>query len=299
MAYITQYNFKRIFYSLNTQKIISDADVNREILCEDVPNSKFEMLNKSERRRLLAFKEYVQCGEIALNKDYQKINTEDTGRYITENNHPAYHIDGNCERLFADFAAVEIPAMIREQGSEKITEFRAWYNKHASMLEESDAKRENFYLLLHAKFGVVREDFVYVQHNNSGRVHIDNASGDEVVLKIKALLEKWTLWLSDESDKQEFEKRLFVINKSFRGKNAYQYNSTEPLNWGGCFTDDEYKKVLETIQLDFKQPLESLLEEYYRVKYNPDLQMDEDVLSQLGFCACPYCCYTKVDITGF
>ena len=39
----------------------------------------------------------------------------------------------------------------------------------------------------------------------------------------------------------------------------------------------------------FKKPIKTLLEQYYRVKYNPDLSFEGQLLDRLNFRACSVC----------
>ena len=49
MAYITQYNFKRISNLLDAKKIINKDNIDSILLCEDLPAIKFGYLNKIEK----------------------------------------------------------------------------------------------------------------------------------------------------------------------------------------------------------------------------------------------------------
>ena len=50
MAYITQYNFKRISNLLDAKKIINKDNIDSILLCEDLPAIKFGYLNKIEKQ---------------------------------------------------------------------------------------------------------------------------------------------------------------------------------------------------------------------------------------------------------
>ena len=69
MAYITQYNFKRISNLLDAKKIINKDNIDSILLCEDLPAIKFGYLNKIEKQGLLAFKEFVLHPEIIFNAE--------------------------------------------------------------------------------------------------------------------------------------------------------------------------------------------------------------------------------------
>ena len=54
-------------------------------------------------------------------------------------------------------------------------------------------------------------------------------------------------------------------------------------------SDDEVRKFLLDYEERFKLPIMHYLKEYYRMKYNPDLSIDEKLLKFLNFRPCGAC----------
>ena len=55
------------------------------------------------------------------------------------------------------------------------------------------------------------------------------------------------------------------------------------------FSDIEVKSFLKDYDHRFKKPLKTLLHEYYRIKLNPDIQLEGSLLEQLNFKPCSHC----------
>ena len=71
---------------------------------------------------------------------------------------------------------------------------------------------------------------------------------------------------------------------SFLGKyHEPLYNNTTG------YSDEVVKDFLVDYEERFKRPIIELLYNYYRVKFNPDLEMEGYLLDQLGFRPCVHC----------
>ena len=55
------------------------------------------------------------------------------------------------------------------------------------------------------------------------------------------------------------------------------------------YSSDDIKFVLREFEENYKAPLTELLQTYYRIKYNPDLEFEQSVLEKLGFRKCSFC----------
>jgi len=49
------------------------------------------------------------------------------------------------------------------------------------------------------------------------------------------------------------------------------------------------KDLLKKYDNEFKKPLKKMLIEYYRLKHNPEIRMEGEVLELLGFKPCAFC----------
>ena len=261
-------------------------------MCEDFPTEKYIFLNKAEKRKLLMFKKILTHPEIAVDSAYQRVEFHDTHTYVDEFR-PAYHKNPKCERLLHDFDGVVIPQKIREKGIDAIEQFRQWYRDNQHYLEED--KDDLFYTLLHARWHVQKNEIDIVSRNNSGSTYFENTI-DECHDKIVRLLEEWKEWLDDD-------KRGSIRQASFRysygAKNAYLGDKEEELPYNNTgYSDLVIKKCMSEMQHKFKEPIIDLIRQYYMIKYNPNLEMNENVLNQLGFGKCKDC-YTRGVLMSF
>lgn len=296
MAYITRFNFKRISNRLDAKKIINKDNIDSILLCEDLPDIKFGYLNKVEKQGLLAFKEFVLNPEIIFNPEYRKIRFEDTKTFVFENP-SAYHLDPNCSQLHKDFNAPLIPNKIKEQGDEKIKEFRQWYRENMHFLEED--KKDIFEMHLQMKFGIHRSEIEIIDKKNSGTHEFENYSLEELCEQIKELTEKFRIWLIGSTDLIERNLRIYCFNDiANHGRCTYlgnDYGKEKHLavihkKNKSKFTDQEILDCLKEAHTEYKLPMIELLKRYYMIKYNADTKVDVNILEALGFRPCSACC---------
>ena len=296
MAYITRANFRRISYQLNEQQIIKLDDTNNVILCEDIPSLKFDYLNKMEKQMLLAFKEFVLHPEIIFKPEYNKLNTHDTKKYIFESV-AAYHFDPDCEKLNQDFNGLLLPDTIKEQGDDKIIEFRHWYRENMHLLEEE--KKDIFEMHLLTRFGIHRNEIEIVDKKNSGTRELENYSTEDICAQIKELSLKFKSWLCDNPNKEEHKLRFYsFIQIAYKGRCTYlgdDYEMEKHLaeiheRNKSKFTDQEILDCLREAHTEYKLPMIELLKKYYMIKYNADTKVDVNILEALGFKPCSACC---------
>lgn len=292
MAYITRANFKRISFHLNEKQY----DGEQAIVCEEIPQIHFEYFNKSERQALQAFKEFVLHPEIILKPEYHKLRKVDTKTYVFESV-AAYHCDINCEKLNQDFNGILLPDKIKEQGDEKIEEFRQWYKDNLHFLEEDKSDIFGFHLF--AKYGIRLDDIDILNKKNSGSYTFDNYSLEDICNQIVALTKDFKKWLLDEPDKKTSDLRQYsFFNIAYNGKCAYlgdsSYKNTEHIDAINSrnksrFTAEEIRDCLYEAQHNFKIPMIDLLKKYYMIKYNADTDVAVNVLESLGFKPCSKC----------
>ena len=296
MAYITRANFRRISYQLNEQQMIKLDNTNNVILCDDIPSLKFDYLNKMEKQMLLAFKEFVLHPEIIFKPEYNKLNTHDTKKYIFESV-AAYHFDPDCEKLNQDFNGLLLPDKIKEQGDDKIIEFRHWYRENMHLLEEE--KRDIFEMRLFTRFGIHPREIEIVDRKNSGTREFDNYSLEEICHKINDLTCEFDSWIYDQSDNQELELRKYsFLDIAYKGKCTYlggDYNRKKNMENiqkrnTSNFSTEAIIECLKEAHERFKLPMIELLKKYYMIKYNTKTEVDINILKSLGFKPCSACC---------
>ena len=298
MAYITRANFRRISYQLNNHKIVRPNNTDDVILCEDIPLLKFEYLNKMEKQMLLAFKEFVLHPEIIFEPEYNKLNTQDTKKYIFESV-AAYHFDLDCEKLNQDFSGLLLPEKIKDQGDEKIIEFRQWYRENMHLLEED--KKDVFEMHLLTRFGIHRNEIEIVDRKNSGTREFDNYSLEEICHEINDLTHKFDSWITDNNNQEQELRKYSFIDIAYRGKCTYLGGDSNRKKNLECiqkrntskFSNEEIIECLKEAHEKFKLPMIELLKRYYMIKYNTKTEVDINILRSLGFKPCSICCATS------
>ena len=293
MAYITRANYKKILHKIDSKLLISEDDLEKECLCEDYPQMRLYFLNRTDKRELLLFKKVLTNPEIAIDTKYKRVDYEDTYTYVDEFR-PAYHKDPQCSRLLHDFDGVRIPEKIKSLDKEKINEYRKWYRENRHYIEEG--KDDLFYTLLHAKWGVDKYDIDVVSHLNTGNVRVMDTI-EECYLEIVKLCKEWNDWLGDKEGGNHILRKA-SYQYSYGAKNAYLGNKEEPLpNNKTGFPDEAVKECLREMQNKFKNPIIELIRQYYMIKYNANIDVEEEVLKQLGFGPCVKCYSRGVILT--
>ena len=284
MAYITNANFRRITREFDVPK---DKNFSfNDIVIWESPNGK--VVDKKnpyifswwEVNELLTFKEFCKDTKMAVEHFYRKIEKPlDSLKYVDPERCPAYHCDRNCEAMHSSLQRIEIPEEIREQGKDKVQEFRKWWKSNESIREE---KPDAFVAKLNLAFGTKLHGYEVEDKSNYG-VHdmTDNRSIKEINKEIRTKFNDLFKWAKDE----ERRKKIFVKFKflSFLGDSDYPI-----LIDTGNFTESEIKTVLRDVHSRKKEIVEELKKLYQR-RYIPDLNFQTSLLENLGFVPCYTC----------
>lgn len=267
-AYITKSNAKNIVFNLD----VSVIDTKKEIF-----RIEFKWFSGYEIRSILAYRLLFENPELFFQK-YIKKKAVDTKQYIFENKLPSYHSNMDCGRLLSKFHNYKIPEEIKEQGNDKINEFRIWFVENIESFEKDP---EFFAERLRMRFNLERRPEV-VNYENSGVETFNNLNLDELD---KAIVNKIE---NAEKFYNQSEKNKIVLDNF--GKCAFLYKEKKvPTSNTTGYSNQEIWEVLKTFDTEFKEPIISLLREYYRVKYNPEMKFEGKLLEQLGFLHCNQC----------
>ena len=256
-AYITKANAKRLVNNLD----ISTIDVNKEIF-----KIEFKWFNDYEVRNLLAFRLLFE-NPIVFFEQYIVRKAVDTKQYIYEGNLPSYHYSSDCGRLRSTFSNFKIPEEIKSKGDDKIAEFRIWFIDNVESLENNP---DYFMERMRMRFNLkVRPE--EVNYNNSGINNFNNLNLNELESQITSLIIRANEFYTSSV-------KIQVILSNF-GKISYSTG----------FSNSDIWNVLEKFDNNFKEPIIQQLREYYRVKYNPEMKFEGELLSQLGYKLCKQC----------
>lgn len=278
MAYITNYNASRILRQSDLKGVKMDK---RGIFRKSI-----YFFNWYEELFLKIYQEMLEFPEEYFSKLYRKISKPvDDFYYVIPPKSPAYHESLDCPFLLSDYRNFEVPVEIKNQGTEKIIEFRQWFLEVQSLFERDPAA---FQARLQLKWKILIP-LNEIEKQNSGFADVKNYTLEDLVNKINELLGQARAFMKSSVPNT-------IILKRYQ-KQAYFGLRPDPLeNNNTGFSDDEVKKVLAIFDTEYKKPIKNLLLEYYRVTFNPKLKFQGTLLEELGFIACSSCAGKSVSV---
>lgn len=281
MPFITQNNASQIIRKIEGSQI--DAEY---IATLGKPwFRKLYDLSLKEQQRLLLHKGFYH--NPAPFVQYLKSNRKDTYTYIYESGKPSYHVDHACPKLTAPFHSPKIPDIVRkaENLEGEVVRFRAWFKNPDPRppFYKNDPEREE--ALLTEIMNMQPE-----QAPNSGIQHINNYSLEELETKLDELHNKIESCIYDAA---QFYQQCSSIEKM--ALNKYKVNSgimfsSKPIyNNDTGMLDEVLKQFIRNYHEMFKNSVMNDLKEYYRIKFNPNLEFKGTLLEQLNFRSCSSC----------
>ena len=289
MAFITKANAVKILRKIKLNDI---PDISGKVYKKPI-----YFLSKSETKNLLLLQSLLKEPEKFAIEVYCPVVNKDTFQYVFESGQPpAYHSNKNCERLTSKFKNFEIPfeikARVRERAEkegkneqeivelekQQVQVFRAWFKENFELF---NADTEEFLKKLDIRWNIQR-NVSEIERDNSGVETIDNLNLSELESEIDKIISEASRYFVNNKDKQHiirrFQKLTFL---AYRKGNIYK-NDTN-------LSDDELRQFLSEYDTKFKKPIKELLIQYYRIKYNPDLSFEGQLLDRLNFRACSVC----------
>lgn len=280
LCYLTKNNVKRLQPHIDYDKFYS---------LEEIYKIPIFFFSKKEEKVILGFKEFLMNPKQFISKYYRPVDITDRYVYMYEGGKPAYHANPDCDRIKSDFSNIKIPDKLRKEGKEEVIRFRKWYNKKVGELGKIDIKNDAvFRQQLYMEFAITYDELQEISYENSGTENFDNLSLSELEKRIDILI-KESKFHFVQSTPQEKE-----IIKRFQKNTSLGYMKDEIQNNDTGLTDDALKAFLRSYDVKFKQPVKSLLLEYYRVQHNPQLRFEGDLLLQLNFKPCGSCYQSTV-----
>lgn len=274
MVYITQSNAKRILKDMDTYPFR-----------KDVLKIKFIQLNflsKWEKESLAAYLCLCQDPK-RFAEVYRVLDKRVNYDAVFTGGVSCYHSKKDCTRLTAPYFNIDIPKSIFDQGIDAQKEFRKWVKDNQELYHSNI---EQFNKLLKEKYGIRKLTEVKIE--NTGVYSIENLSAEELLAKCQEIRNSYLEWKNSS-------KKNTAVMDAYKGK-LYLAKKEDPLpeKIEGV-SDKVAKKILLKCDTDFKKPFIHYLQEYYRIKYNPDLVFDKKVLDQLGFKPCSECCKNAIE----
>lgn len=265
MAYITTANQRSIIWKIDFDKFNPVGEIYK---------SKISFFSHFEVKFLLAMLEMIKEPEKFITTYYNKPVQEDTFQLMNETKSPAYHSDKYCPFLNAKFEEYKVPEEVINRGVNEVIKFRKWYEENKNLPEELFEMRCQHAFRLTFKY----EKIVI---KNSGRVEFENHSLKDVEDEIDRLLKDANTYL------HQSRKTEIILNKL---QKCYRKTIEEKKfdnNTG--FNINEVQQIALEYHDKFKAPINNLLLEWYKMRFNPNLDFESKILDELGFLKCKNC----------
>ena len=297
MVYITNYNFHRIIRGFEIPK---DKDFKFDdtiiwispdgiVYDKDNPSKLFA---RWDVENLLLFKAFCKNTELATGQFYRVLpKPQDSLRFIQPEKAPCFHNNPNCSGLQAEFERITIPEEIREQGKDKVIEFRKWWNEHGALRAENP---KAFVMRINLVFHIDIKDYEVETISNSGVKEIENISIESINETIIEKFKKLFSWVKEDQKRNEIFNQFAYLSYLGDSENPIIHNHTQ-------YTEAEIKEVLKHVH-PIKMGIIKDLKDYYIKTYNPELSFDKTLLENLGFEPCYRCCYVTtgdIDLSDF
>lgn len=299
MAYITKYNFDKLFnnrYRYDaTKKLKGTIELMERIVC---------YYSDDEMQRFLAYRELAKDPASFLG--LYKVPFKDTYTYVWEAP-PAYHNSSSCELLLSDYSGkgAIIPDEIRRLGYDMIAKYREFYKNNKTI---HDKDPQMFFNLVNKTFhtNISGEKIDSDYAANSGVKQIPNIPLERLIevfnRNVEVLLKYWNAHIIVCSN---FAKRSYYITDYVRknGPNVFYTNTSDMSNTKGkVFNGTGISNALVIDRVREIQHLKSFMsgqiKDIILKKYNPLVSMDSTLLDALGFKRCSKCGYSVVRTMG-
>lgn len=268
MAYITKNNESQIVSAITKLDIFKALDLN-------IYQYPISMLSNAEKKRLAKIKEFFQNFELYLEEIFHCKIAIDTKTFVNEGKPPAYHYYQDCQGMHSDYLDYYLPVEIKAKGDSEIQRYRDWFTENKYILNSDPTL---FSTRLQLKFPFIKNTKAIesILKRNSGYAELDDINLSQLEAKIDNIIR------ISESYKQSSEEIRNVINK-------YGHSTQER----DKIQDPTIKVILDQWH-SYKLDLKKLLETFYKVKFNPDLQFEGTLLKVLGFKECDFCAERKI-----
>ena len=265
--------------------MISDIELSSLHLKGDLYKINIDFFNKFEENLLLATKALFENPDEFFKEKYERhVRQSDTHTFVYEYEgaSPAYHKNITCNKLLSNYKNFEIPLQIRNKGKEEISKFRKWFKERESILIDNP---EQFLELLAVSWGVESTqatlNSLKREYNNSGPEEIKNIDLNTLENDIDDLIKETNIFWNEN------QRNRIILNRY--AKHAYIWRGNGSLSNDSGYSDTEIRDTLETFERSHKKPLMEDLKHYYRLKFNPEIELKDDLLSRLGFVPCLEC----------
>jgi hypothetical protein len=270
MAYIIKNHVNKILKSVK----INDTGVNGTIYKTEIP-----YFNNYEIKELLIIQELLRTKGLFLDKHISSIETPDSHRFVFEGQPPAFHTKLDCPILDTDYTSTNyfIPDEVKNKDHEYIQRYRSWFKENRFRKWQPGEQEKAYFDLWGVK--KIPNSFNFVVNSSDS---IDSSNISDLEEGIDTLIQ-------EIADYCESSQKVSQIVKRFSKARFLAYGKKELINNNTGFSESEVKEVLLHLDKNLIEPLKNLLFAYYRVKFNPDLEVDEEFIRKIGFRECKVC----------
>ena len=264
-----------------TKLIIKNAfgEIPEDIWKWEPYRKKIWFFNKLDKSNLLYFRMWCENPSLKPDSIYRAYDYSDKKNYVYEGNKPAYHKYECCPNLHSNFKNFKIPQQIKDMGDDKIKEFRNWFKENEEIFTKYN---DQYKLRLKVKYGIdaFQNDLV-VNFENSGSVFKENLTLERIEKRIDSILDNYKYYfLSNEKRKKalsEFQKKAYLFKKDYKFINNSGYS------------DIELKNLILELEAWFIKPTIEYLQEYYKIYYCNDIEIQKEIFEALNFKPCGHC----------
>jgi hypothetical protein len=260
MPLITNSNEKAVIHAIAKIDIFDSLNL-------DIYKHPIQILSPPETMHLIKIQKLFKNFELYIDRIYEKKITVDTQSFVYEGAKSAYHYFANCKALNSDYIDYSIPVEIKAKGDKEVERYRAWFKNNAGLIESNPSL---FSTRLQATFFIKNPKSIErIAKENSGFTILDNLNLQNIEEEIASIIQ----------EAEEYQKSDNKI--------------TEIIHNFGHLTHKKYtnKKVhsVTNIWHKYKSNLKEKLFTYYKIKFNPNLELHGKLLTALGFVECSLC----------
>ena len=284
MAFITNYNFKRIYTDSETVGKGLMMENREELL---YPHQKIDWFSDLEATNLFLHKilllepDHVLFTKM-INQKWLKIRTPaDDFLHATKPKAPSYHVNKACAGLYQHFRNFKLPVGFVENYNEQgVIDFRKWLNSAdkdgQTPFDVFESEPERFKIKCEALWPRVSwHSLLLESHKNSGVRLFEHYTVEEIHAYIKNLIDRYAIWLGKLTLKESKAVETFKRRSKQSGLSFHDLDSKA------------VSTLMTQFQEEFKnQMIYALLTYYHKMAMESLTGVDQKVLEHLGFKPC-------------
>lgn len=199
---------------------------------------------------------------------FKKVEKRDFHKYVYEGAPPAYHFKIECERLKSDFVNYEIPEILKGD-IEGTNKFREIFRQNIDAIKEGRVDLARLFINNAMGWDANFPSVSAIDFKNSNPVFFANDNLEEIERRIMEIMfDAEKLRNSSEDTKNIIKNLGYGTHK--RKESSDPEHPLFKWHW-------------------LKVELKHAIQTYFRIKLNPDLAFEGEVLDQLGFRPCSFC----------